>query len=82
MAKAKKGNSIYGAWDNLNKLIKLVLQFFLGWIISVVYRIIKGLETKDMFLTVVGIIFIFGPCIVFWILDFIWTILDKKWLLT
>ena len=36
------------AFDNLSKIVKLLLQFFFGWVISGVYRIVKGVNSGNV----------------------------------
>ena len=43
-------------YESLPKLVKILLQIFLGYIISGVYRILRFLETKNVVTLVVGIL--------------------------
>ncbi len=69
MAKKK---TITGAYEALPKIVKILLQIFLGAIIGGVYRILRYLETKNVVTLVVGILALIPPIdFVFWILDLI-----------
>lgn len=64
-------------YAGLSKLVKLVLQFFFGWPIAIIYRIAKGIETSKGIVILYGIIAI--PLgVVFWIVDFITTLLSNE----
>ena len=43
-------------FEELPKIVKVLLQIFLGYIISGVYRILRFLETKNIVTLVVGIL--------------------------
>jgi uncharacterized membrane protein len=66
------------AYNKLSKLVKIILQLFLGAFISPLYRIIRYFESKNILTLIVGIICCFGPCVVFWWLDLITIILGNK----
>lgn len=68
------------AYDNLSQIVKLVLQFFFGGLISGVYRIIKGATTNNMTTLIVGILALFTGIgnIIFWIVDFVTILLENK----
>ena len=70
--------SITAAYENLPKIVKLILQFFFGGIIAPVYRIIRFVETKNIVTLVVGIICCFGIGVVFWVIDFITELFGNK----
>lgn len=44
------------AYESLPKIVKILLQIFLGGIIGGVYRIIRFLETKNIVTLIVGIL--------------------------
>ena len=46
-------------YENLPKIVKLLLQLFLGYIISGVYRVLRYLETKNVVTLVVGLVGLF-----------------------
>ena len=70
--------SITAAYENLPKIVKLILQFFFGGFIAHVYRIIRFVETKNIVTLVVGIICCFGIGVVFWVIDFITELFSNK----
>ena len=77
MAK-KKG--LTAAYEALPKLLKVILQIFLGYIIGGVYRIIKFAEKGNIITLVVGILVLFtglGNALA-WIIDLITEILSNK----
>ena len=58
-------------YESLPKIVKILLQLFLGYIISGVYRVLRFLETKNVVTLVVGLVGLltgFGNLIV-WLLD-------------
>lgn len=64
------------AFDNLNWILKIILQLVLGWPISAIYRIVKGLDTNNSTVLVVGIVTIFFP--ILWIVDLVTIILSNQ----
>ncbi len=72
--------SITATYEGLPKLVKILLQIFLGYIISGIYRIIRFLETKNIVTLVVGILALvtgIGNAIL-WIVDLITEIMYNK----
>lgn len=63
--------NITATYDNLPKWVKVLIQIFLGYIVSPVYRILKFLETKNVVTLVVGIV-----CLVTGIGNFVLQIID------
>ena len=75
---AKKG--LTASYEALPKIAKLLLQFFFGWAIGGVYRIIRYTETKNIVTLVVGLLVLFtglGNGIA-WVLDFVTELLNDK----
>ncbi|MBQ8432427.1 MAG: hypothetical protein IJX28_06040 [Clostridia bacterium] len=73
-------NSITGAYEALPKIVKIILQIFLGGLIGGVYRILRFLETKNIVTLVVGILVLVtgvGNLIV-WIVDLVTEITSNK----
>ena len=62
-------SSITSQFEALPLIAKVLLIFFLGWIICGVYRILRYLEKKNVVTLVVGILCFFG-------IGFIATIVD------
>ena len=70
--------NITASYDSLPKWVKLIVQLFLGYIVSALYRIAKYLETKNVVTLVVGILCFFGLGFVAWVVDFVTTITNDK----
>ena len=67
-------------YEALPKIAKVLLQLFLGYIISGVYRIIRFTETKNVVTLVIGLLTLFtgiGNAIA-WIVDLITEITSNK----
>jgi hypothetical protein len=43
-------------YESLPKIAKILLQFFFGWLIGGLYRIVRYTETKNVVTLVVGIV--------------------------
>ena len=71
-------NSFTKAYEDLPKLAKILLQIFLGALISGVYRIIRYFETKNIVTLVVGILCFVGLGIIFWFIDLVTEIVSNK----
>ena len=65
-------------YDNLPKWVKVVVQLFLGYLVSAIYRIVKYVETKNIVTLVVGILCFFGLSFVAWVVDLVTTITSNK----
>ena len=71
--------SITAQYDELPFIIRLIIQIFLGWLASGVYRIIRYLETKNIVTLVVGILALVpGPDFIAWIVDLVCLIAKGK----
>ena len=69
------------AIDNLPKIAKIILCLPVIDIIWAIYRIVKGIDTSNTVLIVVGILWIVFGSTITWVADLIGTILnDKPWL--
>ena len=64
-------NSFTGAYESLPKIVKIILQIFLGSLISGVYRILRFVETRNIITLIVGILCFCGLGFLFWIIDLI-----------
>ena len=74
-------NSFTAAYEDLPKIAKILIQFFLSYIISIggIYRIIRYFETKNVTTLVVGILALIPPItVVFWIIDLVTEIMNNK----
>lgn len=71
--------SITAGYDALPFIARLLIQIFLGWIASGVYRIIRFFETKKVSTLVVGILAVIPPFdFVAWIVDLVTLITSGK----
>ena len=67
-------------YEALPKIVKVLLQLFLGYIISGIYRIIRFTETKNVVTLIVGLVGLFtgfGNFIV-WLIDLVTEITQNK----
>ena len=67
-------------YEALPKIVKLIIQFFLGWLVGGVYRIVRYTETKNVVTLVVGLLVLLtgiGNTIA-WIIDFVTELLNNK----
>ena len=77
MAKKTPYTSLY---DGLPKIVKVLIQLFLGAVVGGVYRIVRYFETKNVVTLVAGLLTLFtvvGNAIA-WVVDLVTMILDNK----
>ena len=67
-------NSILEAFENLPKIVKVLLFLFVG-VISPIYRILRWVDTKNNTTLIVGIIGFFLPL---WIVDLVTEITSNR----
>ena len=75
-----KKNTLTGAYEALPKLLKVLIQIFLGAFVGGIYRIVRFLETKNVVTLVVGILVLvtgIGNAIA-WVVDLVTEILHNK----
>ena len=63
--------SITKMYDELPKIVKLVVQLLLGYVVGGIYRVIRFTETKNILTLIVGLVGLvtgFGNVIV-WLID-------------
>lgn len=65
-------------YENLPKIVKILLQIFLGSLISGVYRILRFVETKNIITLVMGILCFVGLGFVFWVIDLVTEITKNR----
>ncbi len=67
-------------YDDLPKIVKILLQIFLGGVIGGIYRIIRFLETKNIVTLVVGILCVCTGVgnFIAWVVDLITMITKNK----
>ena len=73
-----KSSSLTATYEALPKLVKIIIQLFLGAFVGGVYRIVKFLETKNIVTLVVGILNFVGLGFIFWIVDIVTEITKNK----
>ncbi|MFA7417241.1 MAG: hypothetical protein WCZ19_01740 [Acholeplasma sp.] len=68
------------AFDSLSQIVKLILQFFFGWLISGLYRLIKGIQEGNLVTIIVGLLALFTGIgnVIFWVVDFVTILLSNK----
>ena len=66
------------AYNDLPKIVKIILQLFLGALVGGVYRILRFLENNNIVTLIAGILNFFGLGIVFWVVDLITEITKDK----
>ena len=71
-------SSITAMYEDLPKIAKILLQIFLGSIISGVYRILRYVETKNIVTLIVGILCFVGLGFIFWIVDLVTEITKNR----
>lgn len=66
------------AFDNLPWIVKIILCLPAINIAWAIYRICKGIDTKNTLMLVVGIFWIVFGSVVLWLVDLVCTIVWKK----
>ena len=68
------------SYEGLDKIIKIILQIFLGGLIGGIYRIIRFTETKNVVTLIVGILCLFTGVgnFIAWIVDLITEITSNR----
>ncbi len=63
--------TITGAYEALPKLVKVLLQLFLGGVIGGIYRIVRFVEKKNTVTLVVGLLTLFTGVgnLIAWVVD-------------
>ena len=67
-------------YEELPKIVKILLQIFLGAVVSGVYRVIRFLETKQVVTLVVGIVSLVtgGLFGILWVIDLVTEIINNR----
>ena len=67
-------------YEDLPKIVKIILQILFGGIIGGVYRIIRFVEKKNIVTLVVGILCLFTGIgnVIAWVVDLITEIISNK----
>ena len=72
-------NSLTKTYDSLPRIAKILIQFFLGWIVGGIYRVVRYTEKKKTSTLVVGILGLIPPVdVVLWIVDLFTEITEDK----
>ena len=72
--------SITAMYDQLPRLVRIILQIFLGGLIGGIYRILRYLETKNVVTLVIGILGLVTGVgnLILWLADLITVITQDK----
>lgn len=75
-----KKNSLTAAYESLPKILKVLLQLFLGAVIGGIYRIVRFFETGNLVTLVVGLLVLFTGVgnFIAWIVDLVTEITSNK----
>lgn len=67
-------------YEELPKIVKIIIQVFLGGIVGGIYRVLRYLETKNVVTLVVGIVGLVTGIgnVVLWVLDLITEVTQNK----
>ena len=67
-------------YENLPKIVKVLLQLFLGGVIGGIYRIVRFFETKNIITLVVGLLCTFTGVgnFIAWVVDLITEITQNR----
>lgn len=72
-------SSLTKTYDSLPRVAKILIQFFLGWIVGGIYRVVRYTETKKTPTLVVGLLGLIPPVdVVLWIVDLFTEITEDK----
>lgn len=64
--------SLTACYDSLPFVVRLLIQIFLGWLASGVYRIVRYTETKKVSTLIVGILALIPPVdFIAWVVDLV-----------
>lgn len=76
---AKKSNNLTAQYDALPFILRLIIQIFLGWIASGVYRIVRFCETGKLTTLIVGILAVIPPVdFIAWIVDLVTLVVNGR----
>lgn len=80
IAYRRKDIHMTATYEALPKIVKIILQLFLGALIGGIYRIVRFVETKNIVTLVVGLLVLFTGVGNFlaWIVDLITEITSNK----
>lgn len=76
---AKKSKNLTAQYDALPFILRLIIQIFLGWIASGVYRIVRFVENGNVTTLIAGILAIVpGIDFIAWIVDLVTLIVNGR----
>ena len=71
--------TLTATYEELPKIVKIILQIVLGALVGGIYRIIRYTETKNVTTVVVGILALIPPVnFVFWVIDLVTELTNNK----
>ena len=71
--------TLTATYEELPKIVKIILQIVLGALVGGIYRIIRYTETKNVTTVVVGILALIPPInFVFWVIDLVTELTNNK----
>ena len=74
-----KNSGLTASYEALPKLLKILLQLFLGALVGGIYRIVRFFETSNVKTLVIGILALIPPIdLVFWIVDLVTEITNNR----
>ncbi|MBQ7377624.1 MAG: hypothetical protein IJW71_04820 [Clostridia bacterium] len=75
-----KSASLTGTYEALPKIVKILLQLFLGSVIGGIYRIVRFLETGNIVTLIVGILVLVTGVgnFVAWVVDLVTEITSNR----
>ena len=75
-----ENQSIIAQFDALDKIVKVLILVFLGWLVSPVYRILRYTETKNTTTLIIGVLAFFTGAFfgVLALIDIVTLITDNK----
>ena len=67
-------------YENLPKIVKILIQIFLGSVVGGIYRIVRFVETKNVVTLVAGLLCLFTGVgnLIAWVLDLITEITQNR----
>ena len=72
-------NSLTKTYEDLPKIVKILLQLILGAIVGGIYRILRYTETNNTTTLIVGVLAIIPPIsFIFWVLDLVTEITGNR----
>ena len=71
--------TLTATYEELPKIVKIILQIVLGALVGGIYRIIRFTETKNTTTVIVGVLALIPPInFVFWVIDLVTELTNNK----